>query len=134
MKQGKLVVFEGIYGAGRLIVGLVNQLRMTLGIIRIDPDKRRMGLSLKGVASAKYADTDWQQSDTAPAEALDQADVELLSGVVEDKGRTRRQSVTRSGKEKDDDEEEKYEEFDDDEEYEDYEDLEDDFEGDDEQG
>ncbi len=108
---------------------------VTLRIIRIDPDKRRMGLSLKGVASAKYADTDWQQSDTAPAEALDQADVELLSGVVEDKGRTRRQSVTRAGKDKDDDdeEEEKYEEYED-EDYEDYEDLEDNYEGDDEQG
>jgi len=30
MKKGKLVVFEGIYGSGRLIVGLVNRLREAL--------------------------------------------------------------------------------------------------------
>ena len=30
MPQGKLVVFEGIYGSGRLIVELVNKLREAL--------------------------------------------------------------------------------------------------------
>jgi small subunit ribosomal protein S1 len=34
---------------------------LTLRVIKIDPDKRRMGLSLKRVASAEYADTDWSQ-------------------------------------------------------------------------
>jgi small subunit ribosomal protein S1 len=34
---------------------------LTLRVIKIEPDKRRMGLSLKRVASAEYADTDWVQ-------------------------------------------------------------------------
>ena len=34
---------------------------LTLRVIKIEPDKRRMGLSLKRVASAAYADTDWEQ-------------------------------------------------------------------------
>jgi small subunit ribosomal protein S1 len=34
---------------------------LTLRVIKIDPDKRRMGLSLKRVVSAEYADTDWSQ-------------------------------------------------------------------------
>lgn len=34
---------------------------LTLRVIKIEPDKRRMGLSLKRVASAEYADTDWEQ-------------------------------------------------------------------------
>jgi small subunit ribosomal protein S1 len=34
---------------------------LTLRVIKIDGDKRRMGLSLKRVASAEYADTDWEQ-------------------------------------------------------------------------
>jgi small subunit ribosomal protein S1 len=34
---------------------------ITLRVIKVDPDKRRMGLSLKRVASAEYADTDWNQ-------------------------------------------------------------------------
>jgi len=31
-----------------------------LRIIRIDPERRRMGLSLRKVASAEYADLDWR--------------------------------------------------------------------------
>ncbi len=34
---------------------------LTLRVIKIDADKRRMGLSLKRVASAEYADIDWEQ-------------------------------------------------------------------------
>jgi small subunit ribosomal protein S1 len=34
---------------------------LTLRVIKIDAEKRRMGLSLKRVASAEYADTDWEQ-------------------------------------------------------------------------
>jgi ribosomal protein S1 len=30
-------------------------------VIKIDADKRRIGLSIKRVASAQYADTDWEQ-------------------------------------------------------------------------
>ncbi len=33
---------------------------LTLRIIRLDPDHRRMGLSLKNVAKAEYADLDWR--------------------------------------------------------------------------
>jgi len=33
----------------------------TLRIIRIDPQKRRMGLSLKRVADPQYADIDWRE-------------------------------------------------------------------------
>jgi small subunit ribosomal protein S1 len=33
----------------------------TLRVIRIDPDKRRIGLSLKRVASSEYLDVDWQE-------------------------------------------------------------------------
>ena len=34
---------------------------VTLRIIRIDPDRRRIGLSIKRVASAEYVDVDWQE-------------------------------------------------------------------------
>ena len=33
----------------------------TLRVIRIDPDKRRIGLSLKRVASSEYMDVDWEE-------------------------------------------------------------------------
>ena len=33
---------------------------LTLRIVRLDPDRRRMGLSLKSVAKAEYADLDWR--------------------------------------------------------------------------
>lgn len=33
---------------------------LTLRIVKIDPEKKRIGLSLKRVASASYADTDWE--------------------------------------------------------------------------
>jgi len=33
---------------------------LTLRVIRIDPERRRMGLSLRKVASAEYADLDWR--------------------------------------------------------------------------
>ncbi len=104
---------------------------VTLRIIRIDADKRRLGLSLKGVASAKYADSDWQPSSAAPGEAaapepeiIDPADVPL-PGMAEEKGRIRRESVIRAtgvGKgSDDDDEEEDFDEFDDGDTEEDYE-------------
>ena len=32
-----------------------------MGVIKIDADKRRIGLSLKRVASSAYADADWDQ-------------------------------------------------------------------------
>ncbi|MBP7693387.1 MAG: S1 RNA-binding domain-containing protein [Anaerolineales bacterium] len=35
--------------------------QVTLRVLKIDPDKRRIGLSLKRAASAEYADADWEQ-------------------------------------------------------------------------
>ena len=35
--------------------------RVTLRVLKVDPDKRRIGLSLKRAASAEYADADWEQ-------------------------------------------------------------------------
>jgi ribosomal protein S1 len=34
---------------------------VTLRVIRIDADKRRLGLSLKRVDQAEYAESDWRQ-------------------------------------------------------------------------
>ena len=47
---------------------------VTLRIIRIDTDQRRMGLSLKRVDQAEYADVDWQSE-----LASDQEDAEVVS-------------------------------------------------------
>jgi small subunit ribosomal protein S1 len=47
---------------------------VTLRIIRIDPDQRRMGLSLKRVDQAEYADLDWQAELTAVQEGMDEGD------------------------------------------------------------
>lgn len=100
---------------------------VTLRIIRIDSDKRRMGLSMKGVSSAKYADSDWEQGEDVP-EVLHPADVAALSSVAEEKGRTRRESVKRATGKDDDAGDEADDEYDEDV------DLEDDYEDDDEGG
>jgi len=34
---------------------------VTLRVVKVDPEKRRMGLSLKRVSSAEYAEADWEQ-------------------------------------------------------------------------
>jgi len=34
---------------------------VTLRVVKVDPEKRRMGLSLKRVSSAEYAEADWDQ-------------------------------------------------------------------------
>jgi small subunit ribosomal protein S1 len=54
---------------------------VTLRIIRIDSDRRRIGLSMKRVASAEYLDMDWQESDDEveendPVEQADDLDAE----------------------------------------------------------
>jgi small subunit ribosomal protein S1 len=41
---------------------------LTLRIIRLDSDRRRMGLSLKSVAKAEYADLDWRMEQAAMRE------------------------------------------------------------------
>jgi len=52
---------------------------VTLRIIRIDADQRRMGLSLKRVDQAKYADLDWESEMAAANQDVDD---ELESGDV----------------------------------------------------
>ena len=41
---------------------------LTLRIVSLDPHRRRMGLSLKGVAKAEYADLDWRMEQAAMLE------------------------------------------------------------------
>ncbi len=53
---------------------------VTLRVVKVDPDKRRMGLSLKRVSSAEYADADWDQ--VAATLDLDA----VVAGTDEDKG------------------------------------------------
>ena len=60
---------EGLIHVSELSDGHVNHPKevvhegqlVTLRIIRIDPQERRLGLSLKRVAKGEYADSDWQQ-------------------------------------------------------------------------
>ncbi len=62
---------------------------LTLRIIRIDADKRRMGLSLKRVDSEEYMDEDWQDmlttaNDDEPEGAADTVEVEEEPVVAEE--------------------------------------------------
>jgi small subunit ribosomal protein S1 len=50
--------------------------RHVMRIIRIDPKRRRMGLSLMRVADPAYADLDWR-AELEEAEALDEAEAEI---------------------------------------------------------
>jgi small subunit ribosomal protein S1 len=60
---------EGLIHISELSDGRINHpkevvkegLVVTLRVIRIDPDKRRLGLSLKRVDQAEYAESDWRQ-------------------------------------------------------------------------
>jgi small subunit ribosomal protein S1 len=49
----------------------------TLRIIRIDPDRRRIGLSLKRVDSAEYLDVDWQTQQDVVEEEEEDANLDL---------------------------------------------------------
>jgi len=51
---------------------------LTLRIIRLDPHRRRMGLSLKSVAKAEYADLDWRVERAAMLEE-EEHEVEVAS-------------------------------------------------------
>jgi small subunit ribosomal protein S1 len=55
---------------------------LTLRIVRLDPDRRRMGLSLKKVAKAEYADLDWRVEQAAMLEEQE------LEAKVESEGVT----------------------------------------------
>lgn len=52
---------------------------LTLRIIRLDPRRRRMGLSLKSVAKAEYADLDWQVERAAILKEEREAEIESES-------------------------------------------------------
>lgn len=60
---------EGLIHISELADGHINHPKevvkegneVTLRVIKVDSDKRRIGLSLKRVVSAQYADTDWEQ-------------------------------------------------------------------------
>jgi small subunit ribosomal protein S1 len=56
----------------------------TLRVIRIDSDQRRIGLSLKKVASSEYVDVDWQDSTGQAALVADAP--EGAEGVAEEAG------------------------------------------------
>ena len=55
---------------------------VTLRIIRIDADQRRMGLSLKRVDQAQYADLDWQ-AELAASQPAEKADEETVTETAE---------------------------------------------------
>jgi small subunit ribosomal protein S1 len=55
---------------------------VTLRIIRIDTDQRRMGLSLKRVDQAEYADMDWQ-AELAATQVEDEDDADADAAVAE---------------------------------------------------
>lgn len=60
---------EGLIHVSELAEGRIDHPRnavsegqtVTLRVLKIDPEKRRVALSLKRAASAAYADTDWEQ-------------------------------------------------------------------------
>ena len=56
---------------------------LTLRIVRLDPDRRRMGLSLKSVAKAEYADLDWRVARAAMLEE-EEHEVEVESEKEEE--------------------------------------------------
>jgi small subunit ribosomal protein S1 len=61
---------------------------VTLRVIKIDRARKRIGLSLKRVASAEYADLDWQATVGAPppppAAAPEASEVEDFDAELED--------------------------------------------------
>jgi small subunit ribosomal protein S1 len=54
---------------------------VTLRIIRIDTDQRRMGLSLKRVDQAEYADLDWKAELEASQEEFDEDETETVQST-----------------------------------------------------
>ncbi len=63
---------------------------LTLRIVRLDPDRRRMGLSLKSVAKAEYADLDWR---VERASMLDEEhEIEVESGAKKEEELTQVES------------------------------------------
>jgi small subunit ribosomal protein S1 len=56
--------------------------KLTLRVIKIDIDRRRIGLSLRKVDSAAYADLDWKIALAEEVDEIDEADQEDEAGVV----------------------------------------------------
>ncbi len=68
---------EGLVHISELAEGHVDHPRsvvhegdeVTLRVIKVEPDRRRIGLSLKRVASAEYAHADWEAAQAEPVQA-----------------------------------------------------------------
>ncbi|MFC2015823.1 S1 RNA-binding domain-containing protein [Chloroflexota bacterium] len=81
---------EGLIHISELSSGRVNHPqevvregeKHVMRIIRIDPRRRRMGLSLKRVADPSYADLDWR-AELAEQEAAEELEGEAIPGGVE---------------------------------------------------
>jgi small subunit ribosomal protein S1 len=56
--------------------------KYVMRIIRIDPKRRRMGLSLRRVNDPQYADLDWQAELGGEAEAVELPEVENLDEAI----------------------------------------------------
>jgi small subunit ribosomal protein S1 len=56
---------------------------LTLRIVNVEPERRRIGLSLRRVDSPEYAEQDWQAA-MQDVEALDEEGIEVHSDAVED--------------------------------------------------
>lgn len=71
---------------------------LTLRVVKIDQDERRMGLSLKRVDSPDYLEGDYRRA-TRPAESMSEiADFEAAAFREEEKGRRERKKGTPGGK------------------------------------
>ena len=72
MPQGKLVVFEGIYGSGRLIVELVNQLRAAL------VKQGRMHVQAgAGIVADSVPENEWQETRAKASAVLRAAEIAM---------------------------------------------------------
>jgi small subunit ribosomal protein S1 len=61
---------------------------LTLRIVRFDPERRRMGLSLKSVAKAEYADLDWRVEQAAMLKEVER------EAAVQSKGEEEEEELT----------------------------------------
>lgn len=58
--------------------------RLRMRVIKVEPERRRIGLSLKRVASAEYAEVDWQTAMAELTEALEAEGVEDFDAALEE--------------------------------------------------
>jgi small subunit ribosomal protein S1 len=95
---------------------------LTLRVIRVDSERKRIGLSLKKVDSPAYADRDWRQ-------AMKEADEEVAAPPPTDREEAR--AAERRAKRTRAKEENEFDEFEEDEEFEEFEEFDDEDEDDD---